>query len=151
MTSTAPSAPYAEKLTLSPTAMSEADIERLRAAGLDDVAIHDATQVISFFNYINRVADALGVEAETFIKPWGACLSGAIAPNAMPTTATAEDTEKSGRLAETRAHNFPGSRNGIVQAWPPKRRLLCALEPLGVLAGLSRHACPPVQFRHIID
>ena len=63
---------YAEKLTLSPTAMSEADVDCLRAAGLDDVAIHDATQVISFFNYINRVADALGVEAETFIKPWGA-------------------------------------------------------------------------------
>ncbi len=62
---------YAEKLTLAPTSMTEADIERLRMAGLDDVAIHDATQVISFFNYINRVADALGVEPESFIRPWG--------------------------------------------------------------------------------
>jgi len=27
--------------------------------------------VISYFNYINRIADALGVEPETFIQPWG--------------------------------------------------------------------------------
>ena len=51
--------------------MREADISQLRAAGLDDVAIHDATQIIGFFNYINRVADALGVEREEFIRPWG--------------------------------------------------------------------------------
>lgn len=62
---------YAEKLTQQPEAMSEADISQLRAAGLDDVAIHDATQIIGFFNYINRVADALGVEREDFIRPWG--------------------------------------------------------------------------------
>ena len=62
---------YAEKLTLAPTEMSEADIARLRTAGLDDVAIHDATQIIGFFNYINRVADALGVEPERFVRPWG--------------------------------------------------------------------------------
>ena len=62
---------YAEKLTLSPAAMSAVDIDALRAASLDDVAIHDATQVIGYFNYINRVADALGVERETFIQNWG--------------------------------------------------------------------------------
>ena len=62
---------YAEKLTRQPATMREADIRGLRAAGLDDVAIHDATQIIGFFNYINRVADALGVEREEFIYPWG--------------------------------------------------------------------------------
>ncbi len=51
--------------------MTEADIQTLRGLGLDDVAIHDATQVISYFNYINRIADALGVERETWIQPWG--------------------------------------------------------------------------------
>jgi alkylhydroperoxidase family enzyme len=51
--------------------MGPADIENLRAAGLNDRAIHDATQVIAYFNYINRVADALGVELETFVRPWG--------------------------------------------------------------------------------
>jgi len=62
---------YAEKLTQMPDAMSESDISQLRAAGLDDVAIHDATQIIGFFNYINRVADGLGVEREDFICAWG--------------------------------------------------------------------------------
>ena len=51
--------------------MDEADVLKLRSASLDDVAIHDATQVIGFFNYINRVADALGVEREAFIQRWG--------------------------------------------------------------------------------
>ena len=51
--------------------MGEADIEGLRALGLDDAAIHDATQITGFFNYINRVADALGVEPERFVRPWG--------------------------------------------------------------------------------
>ena len=47
------------------------DLERLRKQGLDDRAIHDAVQVIGYFNYITRVADALGVELEEFIGPWG--------------------------------------------------------------------------------
>jgi alkylhydroperoxidase family enzyme len=52
--------------------MSEGDVEALRGVGLDDVAIHDATQVVAYFNYINRVADALGVEPEAFVREWGA-------------------------------------------------------------------------------
>ncbi len=62
---------FAEKLTITPNQMDAADIEGLRAAGLDDRAIHDATQIIGYFNYIDRVADALGVEPETFIQDWG--------------------------------------------------------------------------------
>lgn len=62
---------YAEKLTAEPTSMTEADISALRSAGLSDVAIHDATQVIAYFNYINRVADALGVEVESDTPRWG--------------------------------------------------------------------------------
>ena len=62
---------YAVKLTQSPAKMSPGDLDLLRSHGLDDRAIHDATQVISYFNYINRIADALGVEPEDFISPWG--------------------------------------------------------------------------------
>lgn len=51
--------------------MTEDDILNLRQIGLDDKAIHDATQVISYFNYINRIADGLGVEPESFIRNWG--------------------------------------------------------------------------------
>lgn len=62
---------FAGKLTASASQMSPADLEELRAVGFGDRAIHDATQVISYFNYINRVAEALGVEPEEFIQPWG--------------------------------------------------------------------------------
>ena len=61
---------FAEKLSLDPRDSTAADIERLREHGFDDRAIHDAVQIIGFFNYINRVADALGVEPETFTKAW---------------------------------------------------------------------------------
>ena len=40
------------------------DAERLRANGWNDAAIHDAIQVISYFNYINRVAEGVGIEDE---------------------------------------------------------------------------------------
>ncbi len=51
--------------------MGPDDIAELRSHGFDDTAIHDATQVIGYFNYITRVAEALGVEPEDFIRPWG--------------------------------------------------------------------------------
>jgi uncharacterized peroxidase-related enzyme len=61
---------YAIKLTETPAAMSRADVDKLRAVGLDDVAIHDAIQVVSYFNYINRVADAVHVELEPEMTPY---------------------------------------------------------------------------------
>ncbi|MBI4718415.1 MAG: peroxidase [Planctomycetes bacterium] len=63
---------HAVKLTLNPAGVSEADVDRLRSAGLSDAAISDATQVIGFFNYINRVADGLGVDLERGMPPPGA-------------------------------------------------------------------------------
>ena len=62
---------YAAKLTHTPSEMTSTDLNALREQSLDDRGIHDATQVISYFNYINRIADALGVEPEDFIQPWG--------------------------------------------------------------------------------
>lgn len=44
--------------------MSQANIDRLRKVGLADDQITVATQVISYFNYINRIADGLGVDME---------------------------------------------------------------------------------------
>ena len=61
---------FACKLTASPAAMREADVAALRALGFHDVAIHDAAQVAAYFNYINRIADGLGVELETFVRAW---------------------------------------------------------------------------------
>lgn len=47
------------------------DLDELRGHGFDDRAIHDAVQIVGFFNYITRIADTLGVEQEEFIQPWG--------------------------------------------------------------------------------
>lgn len=55
---------FAVKLTLRPREMRETDIAGLRAAGFDDVTILDAVQTIGYFNYANRVMDALGIELE---------------------------------------------------------------------------------------
>ncbi len=55
---------HAAKLTRTPGAMTEEDVAHLRSVGLDDRAISDATQIIAYFNYINRIADGLGVDLE---------------------------------------------------------------------------------------
>ena len=57
-------AKFAEMVTRTPPAVREPDVEGLRRHGLSDRDILDAVQVIAYFNYINRVADALGVEPE---------------------------------------------------------------------------------------
>ena len=62
---------FATKLTLAQQKMSPEDLDRLREHGFDDQAIHDVTQVVAYFNYITRIADALGVEQEDLIRPWG--------------------------------------------------------------------------------
>ena len=52
---------YVAQLTRDATRISPADHERLRAVGFDDKGILQITLIASWFNYINRVADALGV------------------------------------------------------------------------------------------
>lgn len=55
---------YVIKLTRDATQVSPDDHRRLREAGFDDRAILQITLIASWFNYINRVADALGVGRE---------------------------------------------------------------------------------------
>jgi len=64
-------AEFAEKVTRTPAELSQADVARLREVGWSDQAIHDAVQVIAYFNYINRVADALGAAPEENLPHWG--------------------------------------------------------------------------------
>jgi uncharacterized peroxidase-related enzyme len=52
---------YTVKLTKDATRVSPDDHARLRAVGFDDRAILQITLIASWFNYINRVADSLGV------------------------------------------------------------------------------------------
>ena len=55
---------YAVKLSRDAASVGSADADELRAHGWDDAAIHDAIQVIAYFNYINRVAEAVGTDPE---------------------------------------------------------------------------------------
>ncbi len=57
---------YAEKLTLRPWEMVEGDVLTLREAGFSDAAILDINQVTSYYAYVNRLADGLGVELEGY-------------------------------------------------------------------------------------
>ena len=60
---------YAEKLTLRPAECGADDVERLRNAGWSDRAVSDMAQVVGYFNYINRIADGLGVDLEPEMRP----------------------------------------------------------------------------------
>lgn len=55
---------YAVKLTRAPYSMEDSDADALRRVGFDDAAILDICQVVSYYNYVNRLADGLGVELE---------------------------------------------------------------------------------------
>ena len=53
---------YAEKLTSAPAAMTESDLDELRAVDLSDHDILDLTLIVAYFNFVNRIALGLGVE-----------------------------------------------------------------------------------------
>lgn len=55
---------YVAQLTRDATGINRHNHERLRAVGFDDQGILQITLIASWFNYINRVADALGVGRE---------------------------------------------------------------------------------------
>jgi uncharacterized peroxidase-related enzyme len=55
---------YAETVTKNATLVSRETLDGLRAQGFDDTGILQITVIASWFNYINRMADALGVGRE---------------------------------------------------------------------------------------
>lgn len=61
---------YAEALTIDPGAMEEGHLKPLREQGVDDEGIHQAIQVVSYFNYINRVADGMHIDLEPEMQPY---------------------------------------------------------------------------------
>lgn len=62
---------FAEKLTLQPSTISQLDIDTLSDYDLSDKEISEIVQIVSYFNYINRVADGLGLDPENFIDKKG--------------------------------------------------------------------------------
>jgi len=55
---------YAQKVTQDLPSVIKEDVERLREVGFTDTEIFDINQVVAYFNYVNRIADGLGVELE---------------------------------------------------------------------------------------
>ena len=55
---------YAEKISREAHTVTQDYLDDLRQSGLDDTMLHDIVQVTAYFSYINRLADALGVELE---------------------------------------------------------------------------------------
>jgi len=55
---------YAEKLTKKPNSIEKDDINNLKDMGLIDKDILDLNQVVSYFNYVNRIAEGLGIDLE---------------------------------------------------------------------------------------
>ena len=59
---------YAIKLTVTPAAMTEADLTEMRGCGLNDRDILDVNQATAYFAYVNRVADGLGVTTDAYAE-----------------------------------------------------------------------------------
>lgn len=60
---------YVEKLTRTPGDMRESDVEGLRLVGFSDRDILDICEVAAYYAYVNRVADGLGVQLESWGDP----------------------------------------------------------------------------------
>ena len=58
---------YAVKLTETPAATTDADVDALREAGFSDRDILDITEVVGYYAYANRIADGLGLQTEDWI------------------------------------------------------------------------------------
>ncbi len=67
---------FAAKLTRKPKDIDQSDIDALLNAGWSDQAVEDAINVISIFNYVNRLFDAFGIEgSESYFKQVGKVLA----------------------------------------------------------------------------
>jgi alkylhydroperoxidase family enzyme len=59
---------YVDKLTRTPQAMTRADVGELRELGFNDVDVLQICEVASYYAYVNRIADGLGVELEDWLQ-----------------------------------------------------------------------------------
>ena len=60
---------YVEKLTVSPSDVSHRDVGALKGAGFDDADVLAIAEVTAYYAYVNRIADGLGVEVESWFTP----------------------------------------------------------------------------------
>ena len=72
---------FVEKMTLNPSTMTEADTRSLRDVGFEDVQILEICALCAQFNYVSRMADALGVELEEHYLDFATFLGYGEGPN----------------------------------------------------------------------
>ena len=80
---------YAEKLTLNAAALTKADLDQLRGY-FSEQQVYDIVLIASMFNFIDRIADAFGVELDSFTQ---------LAANAAPEGEALKDFAASRRMA----------------------------------------------------
>jgi hypothetical protein len=61
---------FVEKMTLLPSEMTEADVQSLRDVGFSGENVLEVCAITAFFNYVARIADALGIELEEHYNEW---------------------------------------------------------------------------------
>ncbi len=59
---------FAVKVTKAAPTVTPADLDHLRSYGLTDEALFAIVEIVGFFSYINRIADAFGVELDDFLE-----------------------------------------------------------------------------------
>ena len=106
----------ARLVTEAPWTLDGADRERAAAAGLDDATVLHVVILSSFFGYLNRVADAVGIELDYDVKvrppppdpdtpPWPAPEPAAWPePRVAPGLAVGDRPGAAAALAGWRAH-----------------------------------------------
>lgn len=59
---------FAVKVTKMAPTVTQADLEHLRSHGLTDETLFAIVEIVGFFCYVNRIADAFGIELDDFLK-----------------------------------------------------------------------------------
>lgn len=96
---------FVEQVTVDPGDMSETDVEALRAVGFDDEDILEITVVAAWYNFVSRLACALGIELETEKQasavlgglPWQARVGAGQDGRTLPTRPVTRMSRRRGR------------------------------------------------------
>ena len=82
---------FVEKMTLNPSQMTDHDVQSLRDAGFSDENILEICAIAAMFNYVARIADALGIELEEHYHDWSKFLGFSPGPTVRVENARAGD------------------------------------------------------------
>ena len=82
---------FVEKMTLTPSLLTDQDVESLRDVGFSDENVLEICAIAALFNYVSRIADALGIELEEHYSDWSKFLGFDPGPTVRVENARAGD------------------------------------------------------------